>query len=143
MENYNCSDAICSEFIPPKQHFHNNDCKTKGSKKLNGNCHFMNGTNRAPVALVSYQGSGNTWVRGLLEQATGICTGYKPKKTCFSSEYHLIPNCSKLFNCSKKNAYCNLSTCIHMYKLLIPKAILLNPCGRMCLSCPPDSNEAS
>ena len=27
------------------------------------------------VALVSLPGSGNTWVRGLLERATGICTG--------------------------------------------------------------------
>ena len=42
---------------------------------LPSNCHFMNGTNRAPVALVSFPGSGNTWVRGLLEMATGICTG--------------------------------------------------------------------
>ena len=30
---------------------------------------------RVPVALVSTPGSGNTWVRGLLEMATGICTG--------------------------------------------------------------------
>ena len=35
----------------------------------------MNGTGRAAVALVSFPGSGNTWVRGLLEQASGICTG--------------------------------------------------------------------
>ncbi len=40
-----------------------------------GKCHFMNGTGRAAVALVSYPGSGNTWLRGLLEQVTGICTG--------------------------------------------------------------------
>ena len=38
-------------------------------------CHFMNGTNRAAVALVNFPGSGNTRVRGLLEQATGVCTG--------------------------------------------------------------------
>ena len=35
----------------------------------------MNGTNWAAVALVSFPGSGNTWVRGLLQQATGVCTG--------------------------------------------------------------------
>ena len=35
----------------------------------------MNGAERAAVALVSFPGSGNTWVRGLLEQASGICTG--------------------------------------------------------------------
>ena len=38
-------------------------------------CCFMNGSKRAAVALVSHPGSGNTWVRGLLEKATGICTG--------------------------------------------------------------------
>ena len=38
-------------------------------------CQFMNGTNRATVPLVSFPGSGNTWMRGLLEKATGICTG--------------------------------------------------------------------
>ena len=40
-----------------------------------GNCHFMNGTKRGRVGLISFPGSGNTWVRGLLETATGICTG--------------------------------------------------------------------
>ena len=40
-----------------------------------GNCHFMNGTKRGRVGLISFPGSGNTWVRGLLERATGICTG--------------------------------------------------------------------
>ncbi len=38
-------------------------------------CAFRDGRGRDPVALVSVQGSGNTWVRGLLEKATGICTG--------------------------------------------------------------------
>ena len=40
-----------------------------------GPCHFINGSRRAPVALASFPGSGNTWVRGLLEMATGVCTG--------------------------------------------------------------------
>ena len=47
-----------------------------------GKCHFMNGTNWAAVALVSFPGSGNTWVRGLLEQATGVCTG---RSVCLES----------------------------------------------------------
>ena len=38
-------------------------------------CHFIDGRGREPVALASFPGSGNTWVRGLLEKATGICTG--------------------------------------------------------------------
>ena len=50
--------------------------KGHGKKSLKqGECHFMDGRERAPVALVSFPGSGNTWLRGLLEQATGICTG--------------------------------------------------------------------
>ena len=40
-----------------------------------GPCHFINGSKRAAVALASFPGSGNTWVRGLLEKATGVCTG--------------------------------------------------------------------
>jgi len=43
----------------------------------NGTCRFIDGKSRAPVALVSYEGSGNTWMRGLLEKSTGICTGNK------------------------------------------------------------------
>ena len=46
-----------------------------GVESEKGSCHFMNQTLRLPVALASFQGSGSTWVRGLLEQATGICTG--------------------------------------------------------------------
>ena len=42
---------------------------------MNGTCHFMNGRGRLPVALASFPGSGNTWVRGLIEKVTGICTG--------------------------------------------------------------------
>lgn len=40
-------------------------------------CRFVKGgTTRSPVALNSQEGSGNTWLRGLLEKATGICTGF-------------------------------------------------------------------
>lgn len=42
---------------------------------MHGDCRFMQGGKRAAVALASLPGSGNTWVRGLLEKATGICTG--------------------------------------------------------------------
>lgn len=38
-------------------------------------CHFLAQPLRDPVGLASLPGSGNTWVRGLLERATGICTG--------------------------------------------------------------------
>ena len=39
-------------------------------------CNFIDKSNRKPVALASTEGSGNTWLRGLLEKATGICTGF-------------------------------------------------------------------
>ena len=62
----------------------------------NGTCHFMNGTGRRPVALASFPGSGNTWVRGLLEKVTGICTGelalratIMPLQTNLSSSAHM------------------------------------------------------
>ncbi len=45
------------------------------SEKVPKQCKFRDGRGRDPVALVSCPGSGNTWVRGLLEKATGICTG--------------------------------------------------------------------
>lgn len=38
-------------------------------------CKFREGTGKKRVALVSLPGSGNTWIRGLLEKATGVCTG--------------------------------------------------------------------
>lgn len=49
---------------------------TKDRRLLpSGECRFINGSGRSPVGLVSFPGSGNTWVRGLLQKATGICTG--------------------------------------------------------------------
>ena len=40
-------------------------------------CRFMQAEgSHSPVALNSQEGSGNTWLRGLLEKATGICTGF-------------------------------------------------------------------
>ncbi len=47
----------------------------KGKNHAFGECHFMNGRSRSAVALASFPGSGNTWARGLLERATGVCTG--------------------------------------------------------------------
>ena len=38
-------------------------------------CRLMDGEGRKRIGLVSLPGSGNTWLRGLLEKATGICTG--------------------------------------------------------------------
>ena len=73
--NYQCRDQICSEFLTDEDKNDLLRCEKHPSPKLVPRCHFMNGTHRSPVALISYPGSGNTWVRGLLEKATGICTG--------------------------------------------------------------------
>ena len=39
-------------------------------------CKFRERTGKKTVALHSLPGSGNTWLRGLLERATGLCTGW-------------------------------------------------------------------
>ena len=92
----NCSDPVCLEYLTQQDKRNFEMCTSRARVrysqllKLNdtdvtlppGKCHFMNGTNRAAVALVSFPGSGNTWVRGLLEQATGVCTG---KSVCLGS----------------------------------------------------------
>ena len=79
-QNHVCRDPLCSEFLSAMDKDHYQQCvqsvknATFGPPAL-GSCHFMNGSNWVPVALASFEGSGNTWVRGLLEQVTGICTG--------------------------------------------------------------------
>ena len=46
------------------------------TKKAKDNgCRFIDGKRRGVTALASFPGSGNTWVRSLLEKATGVCTG--------------------------------------------------------------------
>lgn len=84
-----CRESHCVEFLSLKDKTRLKKCSIKVIGKIRqfkeppsmqdlheNNCDFMNGTGRDPVALVSPPGSGNTWVRGLLERATGFCTGY-------------------------------------------------------------------
>ena len=84
--SYQCKDVICSEFLYKRDWDRVGKCVNHMTKKhaelmnkvrptLRPACHFMNGTSRGGVALLSFPGSGNTWLRGLLEKATGICTG--------------------------------------------------------------------
>ena len=83
--DYICEDALCSEFLTEKDLKQVDRCANRfikqqlvreGEETLVPTCHFINGTSRASkVALISFPGSGNTWTRGLLEKATGICTG--------------------------------------------------------------------
>ena len=85
--DYICEDALCSELLTERDLKQVNRCVNRFIKRpqirergetLVPTCHFINGTSRASkskVALISFPGSGNTWIRGLLEKATGICTG--------------------------------------------------------------------
>ena len=76
-----CKDRVCSEFLGDADFPHSKYCvrktwKVKKHKEPSSSlCRFINGENRYPVALASYPGSGNTWVRGLLQEVTGLCTG--------------------------------------------------------------------
>ena len=78
-----CSNEYCLEYLSEVERHQFDECKQRtlnekdriGSIQSNDTCHFQNGTSRHPVALASFPGSGNTWMRGLLQKITGICTG--------------------------------------------------------------------
>ena len=92
-----CKDNICSEYLSTfddRSRFCS--CLDSASRRNliphNSMCKFISGTNRDPVALISFPGSGNTWVRGLLESITGICTGavycdFSLRSQGFTGEY--------------------------------------------------------
>ena len=78
----NCRDNICSEFVTKADKPHFDYCIKKTWKvraryrePRDSVCRFMNGAGRDPIALASFPGSGNTWVRGLIQSVTGLCTG--------------------------------------------------------------------
>ena len=81
--NGNCSDKVCTGYLTERDYSYFNQCikdtwtvpPEKYPEAEEFVCRFMNGTGRDPVGLAGYQGSGNTWVRGLLQKVTGICTG--------------------------------------------------------------------
>jgi len=107
--NSSCSDSLCSEYLTPQDWSNFKTCASRAQARyrqlLNssdtditlplGKCHFMDGRNRPAIALVSFPGSGNTWVRGLLEQGTGVCTG-----KWLSGCQCLIINVCSVFVCS-------------------------------------------
>ena len=85
----NCKQPNCLEFLVRKDQLVVRICKRTldiyfrkfGHVKdliefSDGSCSFINGEHRLPIALASTEGSGNTWIRGLLEKVTGICTGF-------------------------------------------------------------------
>lgn len=98
--SHRCGNPLCTEFLAARDMLNFTICKRRaeavyskmtavsslksaqledrvsnGRLLPSGECRFMNGSGRNPVGLVSFPGSGNTWVRGLLQKATGICTG--------------------------------------------------------------------
>ena len=83
-----CNDALCTQYLNKVDLAMFVHCSRHLQKKRyqssvtdNGTCRFMDGTSRRKVALASFPGSGNTWVRGLLEKATGVCTGEHKRQT--------------------------------------------------------------
>ena len=79
--NSQCSDPLCTQYLNGVDLTKFKLCtihvyrKTYGRPSTNGTCRFINGTTHLKIGLYSFPGSGNTWVRGLLEKTTGICTG--------------------------------------------------------------------
>lgn len=84
-----CRKPHCAEFLSRADEIRQRSCYNEIAKNhrgvppkqlqsmvLENDCNFMNGGKRDPVALASAEGSGNTWIRGLLEKVTGICTGF-------------------------------------------------------------------
>ena len=84
-----CDDLLCKKYLTQKEWPLYNLCvkETNEHPKLAcaegplreenpTPCTFYNGTAKKGTSLlVSYQGSGNTWLRGLLQQVTGVCAG--------------------------------------------------------------------
>ena len=82
-----CSNPMCTGFLQTTDRWLFESCARKAESLLNltrtaikaedneAKCRFLKGNGRGAVALTSFPGSGNTWVRGLLQSVTGICTG--------------------------------------------------------------------
>ena len=72
-----CSQQYCMEHLSSVEKLVYSKCKKRVPRgvDLSCRCQFVNARGRRVVALVSLPGSGNTWVRGLLERVTRVCTG--------------------------------------------------------------------
>lgn len=74
-----CEAPPCLEVLSVTDSRKYSSCTTSAAKRRGkvelSACAFSPQSGRAPVPLASFPGSGNTWVRGLLQQATGLCTG--------------------------------------------------------------------
>ena len=78
----NCAEPNCMEFLSLSEKRAIQLCEKDVARRApdrkiqSTTCKFLKGDGRDPVALNSQEGSGNTWVRALLERATGVCTGF-------------------------------------------------------------------
>ena len=89
--NANCVDPLCKDYLSNSEKYLFRKCLYETTHpRLNklsegplveltpSPCKFRNASDvdsNVTTLLVSFPGSGNTWVRGLLQQLTGICTG--------------------------------------------------------------------
>ena len=145
-----CSDQLCTSFLSERDLGNFTACKGRTeaaySKKLakakkaqvssinhlaarfsggllqpSGECRFMNGSGRNPMGLVSFPGSGNTWVRGLLQKATGICTGGTCYALCIAGINTGLSIAGWFFRRGKSDMFQYFSTilCIHFKYSLV------------------------
>lgn len=79
---HECTHPPCLQYLSAAEKYVFNKCQKRAVPQRSSGgfpkcqCRFRDGRGKKRVALVSLPGSGNTWVRGLLEKATGICTGH-------------------------------------------------------------------
>lgn len=83
LQRHGCLDSVCLHFLSSVERARYRECVNKTERLvgvqengLDAKCHFVNGSGRGRVALASFPGSGNTWIRSMLEAATGVCTGF-------------------------------------------------------------------
>ena len=72
-----CFNTKCSNRLSHSDALAYEKCSAsaKISQPSETDCVFLKDNNRSTITLSSFPGSGNTWVRGLLQKATGYCTG--------------------------------------------------------------------
>ena len=75
-----CSHPPCLQYLSAQERYIFNKCQKRTITKVSHGvpackCRFRNGVGKKRAAIVSLPGSGNTWIRGLLEKASGLCTG--------------------------------------------------------------------
>ena len=78
-----CKQQNCLDFLSTRDKQEHSKCLSETRKYFKkdtdikpSSCNFLPDRSRRAVALASPEGSGNTWLRELLETATGVCTGF-------------------------------------------------------------------